>query len=166
MSLIIKEFPKIKNSINASEFLFRNIGFRKWNKFWALKLMKNPYGGWLRKICRGSKIRLPAKSILTSLVWGVVDKMKTGTRKVMRSNHANDFLFIFQLENIWRSNLKFSTSYGRQTDLKFILGLLLVISIWLEENISLKYLLIGGVDVCPPHAQTVSTSLMPRLVNL
>ena len=29
----------------------------------------------------------------------------------------------------------------------------------------IKYLLIGGVDVCPPHAQTVSTSLMSRLVK-
>ena len=34
-----------------------------------------------------------------------------------------------------------------------------------EPLFLLKYLLIGGVDVCPPHAQTVSTSLMPRLVN-
>ena len=52
------------------------------------------------------------------------------------------------------------------TDLKLIFELLLVILIWLEENIPLKYLLIDGVDVCQPHAQTVSTSLMPRLVNL
>ena len=33
-------------------------------------------------------------------------------RKVMRSSPAYEFLFIFQLENILRSNLKFSTSYG------------------------------------------------------
>ena len=29
----------------------------------------------------------------------------------------------------------------------------------------IKYLLICGVDVCPPHVQTVSTSLMSRLVK-
>ena len=29
----------------------------------------------------------------------------------------------------------------------------------------IKYLLIGGVDVCPPHVQTVSTSLLSKLVN-
>ena len=49
---------------------------------------------------------------------------------------------------------------------KFIFGLLLVIFIRLEENISLKYLLFGGVDVCPPNAQTMTTSLMPRLVKM
>ena len=33
------------------------------------------------------------------------------------------------------------------------------------RKISLKYLLIGGVNVCPPHVQTVSTSLLSKLVN-
>ena len=36
------------------------------------------------------------------------------------------------------SNLNFSTSYGRLTDLKFLLGLLLVSFIWLAEKISLN----------------------------
>ena len=36
----------------------------------------------------------------------------------MRSNFAHRLFFIFQLENILRSNLNFSTSYGRFTDLK------------------------------------------------
>ena len=70
-------------------------------------------------------------------------------RKVMRSNPAYDFLFI-QLENTLRSYLKFSTSYGCWTDSKSIFGLLLVSFIWIGETISLKYLLIGLVDVCPP----------------
>ena len=78
--------------------------------------------------------------------------MKSRMRKVMRSNPAYDLLFIFQLENILRSNLKFSTSYGRSTDLKSLFGLLLVSFIWLGEKISLKYLLIDGVDFA--HAQT------------
>ena len=43
---------------------------------------------------------------------GVVDKIKSRMRKARRSNPAYDFLFIVQLENILRSNLKFSTSYG------------------------------------------------------
>ena len=44
----------------------------------------------------------------------------------MCSNPAHQLLFIFQLETILRSNLIFSTSYGRLTDLKSFLGLLLV----------------------------------------
>ena len=63
---------------------------------------------------------------------------------VLRSNPVPTFLFILQLKNILRSNLKFSTSYGRSTDLKSLFGLLLVSFIWLGEKISLKYLLIGG----------------------
>ena len=46
--------------------------------------------------------------------------------------------FIFQLENILRSNLNLSTSYGRSTDLKSFLGLLLGVFLWLGEKISLK----------------------------
>ena len=42
----------------------------------------------------------------------------------MRSNPEHEVFFIFQLENILRSNLNFSTSYGRLTDLKSLLGLL------------------------------------------
>ena len=34
-----------------------------------------------------------------------------------------------------------------------------------EPLFLLNFLLIGGVDVCPPHVQTVSTSLMSRLVK-
>ena len=52
----------------------------------------------------------------------------------MRSNPAHQLFFIFQLEKILRSNLNFSTSYGRFTDLKSILGLLLVSFIWLGEK--------------------------------
>ena len=52
----------------------------------------------------------------------------------MRSNPAHRLFFIFQLENILLSNLNFSTSYGRSTDLKSLLGLLLVSFIWLGEN--------------------------------
>ena len=83
----------------------------------------------------------------------------------MRSNPTYQLSFIFQLENLLRSNLNFSTSYGRLTDFKSILGFKLVSFIWLGEKISLKYLLIGGVDVCPPHVQTVSTSLTSKLVK-
>ena len=57
----------------------------------------------------------------------------------MRSNPAHQLFFIFQLENILRSNLNFSTSYGRLTDLKSLLGLLLVSFIWLGEKISKIY---------------------------
>ena len=60
----------------------------------------------------------------------------------MRSNLAHQLFFIFQFKNILRSNLNFSTSYGHLTDLKSLLGLLLVSFIWLGEKISLKYWLI------------------------
>ena len=83
----------------------------------------------------------------------------------MRSNPAHQLFFIFQPENILRSNLNFSTSYGRSTDLKSLLGLLLVSFLWFGGKLSLKYLLHGGVDVCPPHVQTVSTSLVSKLVK-
>ena len=75
----------------------------------------------------------------------------------MRSNPPVTYFFIFELENILRSNLNFSTSYGRLTDLKSLLGLLLASLIWLGAKISLKYLFLG---VCPPmfrrcrHRQT------------
>ena len=62
----------------------------------------------------------------------------------MRSNPAHHLFFIFQLENILPYNLNFSTFYGRSTDLKSLLGLLLVSFIWVREKISLQYLLIGG----------------------
>lgn len=60
----------------------------------------------------------------------------------MRSNPVPAF-FIFQLKNILRSNLKFSTYYGRSTDSKSLFGLLSASFIRLGEKISLKDLLIG-----------------------
>ena len=51
---------------------------------------------------------------------------------VMPSNPEPTFFFIFQLEHVLRSNLKFSTYQ------------LLVSFIWLGEKKSLKYLHIGG----------------------
>ena len=83
----------------------------------------------------------------------------------MRSNPVHQLFFIFQLDNILLSYLNFLTSYGRLTDLKSLIGLLLVSFIWLGEKISLKFLLPGEVDVCTPHVQTVLTSLMSKLVN-
>ena len=56
----------------------------------------------------------------------LVVKLKSYTSKVMRSNLAHRLFFIFQFENILRSNLNISTSEGRSTDLKSLLGLLLV----------------------------------------
>ena len=81
----------------------------------------------------------------------------------MRSNLARQLFCIFQLENILRSNFNFSTSYGRSTDLKSLLGLFLASFIWVREKNSLKYLLVGGGFV--PHVQTVSTTLMSKLVK-
>ena len=69
----------------------------------------------------------------------------------MRSILARKLFFIFQLEKVLRSNLNFSTFYGRLIDLKSFSGLLLVSFIWLGEKISLKYLPIVGVDVAYVH---------------
>ena len=44
----------------------------------------------------------------------------------MRSNPVHQLFFIFLLENISRTNLNLSSSYGHSTDLKSLLGLLLV----------------------------------------
>ena len=68
----------------------------------------------------------------------------------MRSNPAHELFFIFQLKNILRSDLNFSTSYGGLTDFKPLLGLLLVSLIWLGEKNSLKYLFLGGRAFIPP----------------
>ena len=54
----------------------------------------------------------------------------------MFESHAPTAFFIFQLENILRCNLNSSISYGRLTDLKSLLGLLLGSFIWLWEKIS------------------------------
>ena len=62
----------------------------------------------------------------------------------MRPNLEHELFFILQLEIILRSNLNSATCYGRSTDLKSLLGLLLLSFIWLGERISLTYLLIGG----------------------
>ena len=81
----------------------------------------------------------------------------------MRSNPVHQF-FIFQLKNILRSYLDFSTSYGRLTDLKSFQDLLLVSFIWLGEKFHLNIYL-SAEGRLSPYAQTVSTSFMPRLVN-
>ena len=52
----------------------------------------------------------------------------------MRSNPTQHLSFIFQLENILRCNLKFSTFYGRLTDLKSLWRLLKESFIWLGEK--------------------------------
>ena len=79
----------------------------------------------------------------------------------MRSNLAHRLFFIFQLENILRSDLNFSTSYGRSIDLKSLSGLLLVSFIWLGEKNSLKYLLIGGRTFVPPCPGGVDIAYVP-----
>ena len=55
--------------------------------------------------------------------------------EVMRSNPPHNLFFIFQLKNILPSYLNFSTSYGRLTDLKSLLELLLEILYGLEKKI-------------------------------
>ena len=81
----------------------------------------------------------------------------------MCSNLAHQ-VFFFLLENILRSNFNFTTSYDRLTDLKSLLGLLLVSFIWLGEKFHLNIYL-SAEGRLSPYAQTVSTSFMPRLVN-
>ena len=85
----------------------------------------------------------------------------------MRSNLARQLFCIFQLENILRSNFNFSTSYGRSTDLKSLLGLFLASFIWVREKNSLKYLLDGGFSpmsrrcrqrLCPNWLKTYKKS--------
>ena len=74
----------------------------------------------------------------------------------MRPNLEHQLFFILQLEIILPSSLNSSTCYGCSTDLKSLLGLLLVSFIRLGEKISLRYLLIGVLgDVCPPYPDGV-----------
>ena len=73
----------------------------------------------------------------------------------MRSNPAHLF-FIFETENTLRSNLNFTSFYGRSTDFKVLIRVNLSEFYMAWRKISLKYLLIGGgpdgVDIA--HAQT------------
>ena len=79
---------------------------------------------------------LKVKSYLAS-DW--IFKLTSLVMRAMRSNPAHKLYFIFQLENIFRSNLTFWTFYGRFTNLQSLLDLLLVSFLWLAEKISLKY---------------------------
>ena len=65
----------------------------------------------------------------------------------MRSNPAHQLFFSFQPENILRSNLNFSSSYGRSTDSK--------------KTFTKIYIYIVGGTFVPP----MSISLMSKLVN-
>ena len=72
----------------------------------------------------------------------------------MRSNPAHQLFFISSPENILRSNLNSSTSYGRLIDFKSFSGLL-VRFLWLGDKISLTYLLIGGAGPpCPDEVDS------------
>ena len=86
----------------------------------------------------------------------------------MRSNPAHHHFFIFEPENILGFTLIFSTSYGRLTDLKSLLGLLLVSFIWLGQKISLKYLFLGGRggDVCSPMSGRCRHRFCQNWLNL
>ena len=72
---------------------------------------------------------------------------------VMRSNPALTSFLIFQLKNILRSYLKFSTSYGRSTDLK-----------WLGEKNFTKIFTYWG-DVCPSMSKRCRHRLCPDLLK-
>ena len=71
----------------------------------------------------------------------------------MRSNPAHQLFFIFQPGNILRSYSNFSGSYGRSTDLKSWLGLLLVIFIWntpCPDGVEIAYVKTGSsVKILP-----------------
>ena len=75
----------------------------------------------------------------------------------MRSNPAHQLFFRFQLENILRSNLNFSTCYGRSTDWKSLLGLKLVSLISLEKNLTKIFTFGGGGTVFSPFPDDVKT---------
>ena len=72
----------------------------------------------------------------TSTCCGVADKIWDYCADGHAFESRNNFLFIFQLENILRSNLNFSTTYGRLTDLKSLIGLQSVSFIWLGKKIT------------------------------
>ena len=104
------------------------------------------------------------------MVWWIrLDYYQASIIKRVRSCHRiprTSCFFILKLDNILRSDLNCSTSYGRSTHLKPLIGLLLVSFICLGEKNSLKCLLIGGQGGrLSPHVQTVSTSVMSKLVK-
>ena len=84
----------------------------------------------------------------------------------MRSNPAHQLFLILKRDNILRSNLNFSTSYGRSTDWTSFWELLLVSFIWVGEKISLKYLLISGGDICPSMSRPCRHRLCSNWLKL
>ena len=85
-------------------------------------------------------------------------------RSCVRIPLTNSFLFfnskifydLFKFPDFLRSLDRFKVLIGVNIS-EFYIAL---------RKISLQYLLIGGVNVCPPHVKTVSTSLMSKLVKL
>ena len=67
----------------------------------------------------------------------------------MRSNPAHELFFIFQLENIFRSYLNFSTSYARLTDLKSFKGYYKWDFYGLQKNFHLNIYLSAGGRLSP-----------------
>ena len=88
-------------------------------------------------------------AFVTTAWQGVVDKKWAYGVSGHAFESRISFLLIYQLENISRSNSKFSSSYGRQTDLKSIFGFYWWVLYGLEKKFSLKYLLIDGGTFVP-----------------
>ena len=93
------------------------------------------------------------------MLWGYVGRGHTF------KSHAQHVFSIFQLENILRSNLNFSTSYGHLTDLKSLLGLLLVSFPCLSEKNFTEIFTCRRGDVCPLMSKRRLRSF-PDLLNL
>ena len=82
----------------------------------------------------------------------------------MRSNPALNS-FYFPTRKYFTILFKF-LDFLRSLDRFTVLIKFLICEFYMTwKKISLKYLLIGGVDVCPLHVQTVSTWLMSKLVK-
>ena len=80
-------------------------------------------------------------------------------RSCVRISRTN-CLFIFQLENILRSYLNNSTSYGRLTDFKSFLGLLLVITLktqMIKKNDS-KNKVVAQISAKPSFCKQIEIS--------
>ena len=72
-----------------------------------------------------------------------------------------DSFFIYQLKNILRSNLRFSTSYSRSIDLKSLLGLLLVILYGLEKKFHFNIYVSAGWTFIHPMSRRCRHRLCP-----
>ena len=114
----------------------------------------------IQKSLRKVIIKIIYLILCTELFDSVADKIrKYGEYGHAFESHTN-FFFTFQIQNILRSYLKFSTSYSRLADLKSLFGLFSKFYMAWRKNFTKIFTYWRG-DVCPPMSRRCRHRLCP-----